>query len=103
MAGVTGVTESEWLVCIEPEQLLSFLRQNDSLTQRKSRLFGAAACRRLWHLMTDNRSRKAVEAAERFAEGELSAEELYSAFDDAFTVGAALAALADEKQNAFLR
>lgn len=46
---------------------------------RKLRLFGCACCRRIWDLMTDPASREAVEAAERFVDGEIGKAELGTA------------------------
>src|SRR4051794_739154 len=61
------MTEAEWLACEEPIQLLDYLRRNGS--ERKARLFVLSCCRRIWHLITDQRCRQAVEVAERSADG----------------------------------
>ena len=64
--------EAEWLTCADPEPLLRWLRNRPS--DRKLRLFAVACCRRLWDQITDDRVRKAIEAAEQHAEGQLPAE-----------------------------
>jgi len=61
------MTEAEWLAWTEPRRMLEFLR--GKVSERKLRLFAVACCYRVWHLMTDTRSRLVVETAERFADG----------------------------------
>jgi hypothetical protein len=62
------MTETEWLACNDPYKMLDFLPKKAS--GRKLRLFACECCRqRVWHLLTDQRSRDTVETAESYAEG----------------------------------
>ncbi len=71
------MTEAEWLACTEPATMLEFLRGNAS--DRKLRLFAAACCRAIWRWISDEQVRRAVEIAERFADGRAKASELMTA------------------------
>jgi hypothetical protein len=68
------MTESEWLACTDPGPMLEFLRGKAS--DRKLRLFACACCRHVWDLLLDERSRKAIDAAEQYADGQISVENL---------------------------
>jgi hypothetical protein len=71
------MTEAEWLTGTDWELLLAHL--GPAAGARKRRLFGCACCRGLWHLLSDARSRAAVEVAERYADGQAGEEERQAA------------------------
>jgi hypothetical protein len=66
--------EAQWLACIDPARMLEIVR--GKVSDRKLRLFDVACCRCAWHLLADRRSQRAVEAAERYADGALTGEQL---------------------------
>jgi hypothetical protein len=80
------MTESEWLHGTYPGEMLKHLAFSGTVDARKFRLFACACCRRISHLLTDERSRKAVEVAERFADGWADEEELRAACERAAEV-----------------
>jgi hypothetical protein len=72
-----GWTEETWRNHGYPGSMLDFVRLKARKRDRKLRLFACALCRALlWPYLIDARSRAAVEAAERFADGILTLEEM---------------------------
>ncbi len=87
------MTEQEWMTSEDPAAMLAQGEASRSLgsswphvSDRKLRLFAVVCCRQVWHLLTDPRSRKAVEIAERFADGEATEGEMQAALAKAITV-----------------
>lgn len=70
------MTESEWLTCNDPYEMLTWLRGRASA--RKLRLFACGGCRLSWGSLPEG-SRTAVETSERFADGEATWNELKTA------------------------
>jgi hypothetical protein len=66
------MTAEEWQECADPKPMLVFLR--GKVSDRKLRLFACASCRQIWS-MHDQIGKRAVEFAERHAEGEGTADE----------------------------
>lgn len=75
------MTEVDWPRHTELRPMLAFL--SGKASDRKLRLFAAACCRRIWHLLPDERSRRAVEVLELFADGLADQTELANAAQDA--------------------
>src|SRR6266545_2810443 len=68
------MTEVEWERRTDREQLLQFL--SDRISVRKLRLFAVACCRQQWDLFPSIPHRRLIEAAEQFADGVGTAEDL---------------------------
>jgi hypothetical protein len=66
------MTEQDWLDCEVPQQMLDFCRHR--VSARKLRLYLCGCCRQRWELLDEAR-RRAVEVAERYADGQASADE----------------------------
>lgn len=76
------MTEADWLACSKATQpVMDWLRRRGS--ERKFYLVAAAVLRHFWDLFPDDRYRKLVGFVERFADGEMSGEELSRAHRDA--------------------
>jgi hypothetical protein len=71
------MTESDWFASISPEPMLEHLGKGAS--PRKRLLFACACVRRIWPILEDERLRKCVTVAERFADGKISVRVLAKA------------------------
>ena len=69
--------EKAWLDCTDPRPMIGFLIR--AASDRKLRLFACACCRRIWHLLSNEIGRSAVQAAGLHADGLISNEELNGA------------------------
>jgi hypothetical protein len=65
--------ESEWLVCTDPDKMLLWLGARASI--RKLTLFSVACCHRVWRWLVTTEGHRAVDVAERAAEGLASQDE----------------------------
>ena len=90
MSGKGSMTDKEWLAAENPCMMASFLRKlgtdprlvshlTGKAMLRKVQLFACAGCRRDWHDLDDERRRRAVEVAERHADGRANRPELQKA------------------------
>src|SRR4051812_11493735 len=74
------MTEVEWLAATDPTPMLEFLTRKSS--DRKLRLFAVACCRSSWSSFPKPVGESLVEAAERYADGDATEEELQIIRDD---------------------
>ena len=77
------MTEADWNACADPAAMLEAL--HGTASDRKMRLFACACVRTAWDWLTGPPSRRDVEVAERFADGEADAKEMDRAGRTAFT------------------
>jgi hypothetical protein len=75
------MTEAEWLACDDPGPLLEL--RWDGASERQVVLLAAICCRKLWHLLSDQRCQLAIDTAERYAEGTATVFEQWAAADEA--------------------
>lgn len=73
------MNQNRWLTCKEPSPLLEHLAKSVGGPSRKKRLFAAACCRRIVHLMPGKAILAALKTAEQFADGKATAKKLESA------------------------
>ncbi|AMV23787.1 hypothetical protein VT84_05200 [Gemmata sp. SH-PL17] len=76
------MTEADWLLCNDPLTLFAYL---GIIRDRKARLFGVACVRRVMACLLDERSRRAVEISERFADKRASRRILAAARREAYS------------------
>src|SRR4051812_11858003 len=75
--GDGSMTNKEWRRCRDPVRMIQGLK--GIATERKGILYLCAGCRSIWDLLYDDRSKVAVEIAERYADGLATPEELFGA------------------------
>jgi hypothetical protein len=68
---------ADWQACTDPPAMLNYLYGR--MSARKQQLFDCGCCRLCWQLFRDERSRQAVEVAERYADGQAGRRELTAA------------------------
>jgi hypothetical protein len=71
-----AMTEQEWLTSSDWLKLWFYSSEVGLRTERKTRLFASAACRRFANRLVDPRSIRALELCELYAEGSASEDEL---------------------------
>ncbi|HVT68396.1 MAG TPA: hypothetical protein VHF26_11640 [Trebonia sp.] len=84
---VQNTTEEEWRRC---GSMTAMPHNLDYCFGRCGVLFAAACCRTVWHLLPDEPGRAAVLAAERYAGGDATREELEAAEQRAYEAGEAM-------------
>ncbi len=85
-------TEEKWLEYTCPDHRL--IPIHCTASERKLRLFAVAACRRVSHFFPDPRCHRAVDAAERLADGLLDAQARAEVIAEALAVYLPIAAAA---------
>jgi hypothetical protein len=68
------MTEADWIASCDPAEMLAFIWDRSS--ERRIRCFNYACCRRIWHLLGDERSRLAIEVFEQYDAGLCAIDQL---------------------------
>jgi hypothetical protein len=76
------MTEAEWLTCTSVIRILDF--HEGKASDRKMQLLGVGFCRRIWHLLTDERCHRTILGIERLADGMAERDELRTAMEDLY-------------------
>jgi hypothetical protein len=87
------LTEEEWLRGTSAVRLLQGVPAQRC--DRAARLFALACCRRVEPLLSDERSRRALQVAERYADGQAGLPDLQEALREAHAAAVALHATGD--------
>jgi len=85
------MNEFEWLACFDPQPMLDFLcrrRKPARISERRLTLFAAACCRRIWQFIPTEPCRRAIEVAERSADGLATTKERCTAWSAAVSSAA---------------
>ena len=69
------MNEKTWLTCTDPQKMLNSLWGRSGVSDRKLRLAACACARDVWSRLRSPACRRAVEIAERFADGVASLED----------------------------
>jgi hypothetical protein len=94
------VTESEWLITADAMPMLKFLLDGGGVSPRKLRLWAVACCRRVWRHIAEERNRRALVLAERYADDETAVAELQAALRAVHASGDVPAAFGDTDREA---
>src|SRR5262245_56499416 len=90
--------EVAWFTCTDPRPMFVLLRGKER--GRKFRLFASACCRRVAHLLTDERSHLALDMFENFLDGGLTLTEYAVGEREAADACAAQARIAGGNESA---
>jgi len=68
--------KSQWATSDDPQAMLEYLLRQDAVSTRKVRLWACACVRRIWPFLVHENSRRAVEATERYVDGQGQQQEV---------------------------